>query len=352
MITAHGPPSVLAIDEPSKAGEARRVAQAMAVRLGFSETEAAQVALVATELATNLHKHAGDGTLIVQGLDAGRAVGLEILAIDRGPGMSDVGRCLVDGYSTAGSPGNGLGAIRRLSTLFDIHSTPEAGTAALARFWQPPGPTLHPHPGDALEVGAVSVPMAGEEACGDAWAVVEEPDRGQTLVLVVDGLGHGLPAAEAAREAVATFDAQAHLAPAEIIHVMHEAMRKTRGAAVAIARVDRRRGEVTYAGIGNISGVILAPHAERRTSMVSHNGTVGHAIRKVQEFLYPWDPGALLVMHSDGLATHWQVDRLPGLVARHPSLVAGVLYRGSRRVRDDVTVLVAGEREEWGPLPR
>jgi hypothetical protein len=51
--------------------------------------------------------------------------------------------------------------------------------------------------------------------------------------------------------------------------------------------------------------------------------------------------GFLLVMHSDGLATHWNLDQYPGLVGRRPSLIAGVLYRDFARGRDDVTVVVA-----------
>ena len=75
--------------------------------------------------------------------------------------------------------------------------------------------------------------------------------------------------------------------------------------------------------------------------MVSYNGTVGHEVRKIREFTYLWPKGGLLVMHSDGLGTQWRLDRYPGLIARHPSLIAGVLYRDFNRGRDDVTVLVA-----------
>ena len=170
---------------------------------------AAASAIVVTEAATNLFKHARGGVLVLQGLEAGRSVGLEVLALDRGPGMADVGRCMADGVSTAGSPGNGLGAIARLSSSFDIYSSTETGTAVLARLW---------HGADAKRRGAadwtfgvVSLPVAGEEVCGDAWAVDEQP--GRTLVLVVDGLGHGLAAADAAREAVESFRRHAIAGP-------------------------------------------------------------------------------------------------------------------------------------------
>jgi hypothetical protein len=79
--------------------------------------------------------------------------------------------------------------------------------------------------------------------------------------------------------------------------------------------------------------------------MVSYNGTVGHEVRKIQEFTYQWPQQGLLVMHSDGLKTQWRLDRYPGLMHKHPSLIAGVLYRDFNRGRDDVTVLVAREEE-------
>ena len=334
MITAAGRPVALAIDDATAAGEARRAASALAGRLGFDETERGKVALVATEAATNLHKHARRGVIVLQGLEDGPRGGVDVLALDAGPGMTDVGRCLADGYSTAGSPGTGLGAMARLSASFEIYSLPGDGTAALARLWSSPGAA-------GPQFGAVSLPLAGEEACGDHWAI--EQEGGRTLVLVVDGLGHGPQAAEAAREAVRSFGKTAALGPAEIIRAAHAALRSTRGAALAVARLDVERGEVRYAGVGNIAGVVLGAGEERTTSMVSHNGTVGHTIRKVQEFTYPWSRGSLLIMHSDGLATHWQPGRYAGLAAAHPGLVAGVLYRDHARGRDDVTVVAVRE---------
>jgi anti-sigma regulatory factor (Ser/Thr protein kinase) len=335
MITASGRPIVLAIDEATMAGEARRAASAMAGRLGFDETERGKVAILATEAATNLTKHARGGVIVIQGLEDGDIGGVDILALDRGPGMADVARCLADGFSTAGSPGTGLGAMGRLSASFDIHSLPGIGTATFARLWSESRTERQRASGP--EFGAVSLPMAGEEVCGDHWAIKEV--AGRALLLVVDGLGHGPQAADAAREAVRVFEATASFGPAEIIQAAHTALRSTRGAALAIAQLDRERGEVRYAGVGNIAGSVHGPAEGRSTSMVSHNGTVGHTIRKVQEFTYTWTPGSLLIMHSDGLATQWQLGRYTGLASRHPGIVAGALYRDFKRGRDDVTVV-------------
>lgn len=107
---------------------------------------------------------------------------------------------------------------------------------------------------------------------------------------------------------------------------------------MAIAEINFEQQQVRFAGIGNIVANISSP--TRYHNLVSYNGTVGHEVRKIHEFTYPWYVNGLLTMHSDGLSTQWKLDRYPGLSQKHPSLIAGVLYRDFHRDRDDVTVLV------------
>jgi anti-sigma regulatory factor (Ser/Thr protein kinase) len=326
------------VTETSHVGEARRRGAALAQRLGFDETGAGKAAIVVTEAATNLVKHGTQGELHLRPLERDGVGGLEVLALDRGPGMADLGRCLRDGFSTAGTSGTGLGAIARLSDFFDIHTAPQVGTALLARLW------AWPVPGGEPEVGAAHVAKPGEPVCGDGWAVEHLP--GRVGVLVADGLGHGPIAADAAAQAVRVFRASFTLGPAAALRAMHDALRSTRGAAAAIADLDFAAGTLHYAGVGNISGTVLSGGASR--SAVSHNGTLGHEARKFQEFAYDFPRDATLVMHSDGLTSHWNLDRYPGLLTRHPALLAGVLCRDFKRGRDDVTVVAvregAGER--------
>ncbi len=335
----------LRILESSQAGEARRMALSLASSLGFNETERGKVGIVVTEVANNLVRHATDGQLLLQALEKNNIVGIEILALDKGPGMSNISECLRDGYSTAGTPGNGLGAIARLSTVFDIHSVPSVGTALLSQLWASPNQELPLRSNIDIDIGVVCLPKIGEEVSGDAWAIDRCGDR--TLLLVADGLGHGPLAAEASLEAVRIFRENVCQSPKEIIEAAHAALRSTRGAAMAIAEVNFEKQAVHFAGVGNICASVLSPNQEiglaRSYSMVSHNGTVGHEVRKIQEFVYQWPKGGILIMHSDGLGTQWRLDRYPGLVAKHPSLLAGVLYRDFTRHRDDVTVLVARE---------
>ncbi len=324
----------IAVSEASQAGEARRVATRMAEAIGFDEQARGEVAIVATELATNLARHGRDGRLLIQALDLSGGPTMEILSVDAGPGMTDVPRCLRDGYSTAGTPGNGLGAVRRLSSVFDVHSTAGVGTVVVARLCRP---TSEPAPGPRYEYAAISIPAPHEEVCGDTWRIAERD--GDCAVLVVDGLGHGPLAADAATQAGAVFDESPFEDAEALIGRAHGALSGTRGAALAVAQIDGDGGAgVRYTGVGNISGVLAG--GERTRGLASQNGTVGLQLRKVLSFDYEWPPRGLLVMHSDGISNRWQLDTYPGLAQRHPAIIAGVLWRDFGRGRDDATIVV------------
>jgi anti-sigma regulatory factor (Ser/Thr protein kinase) len=332
------PSLVITVDEPSKAGEARRRASELAAGLGFDDERRGRVALVVTEAVSNLIKHAGGGELVVQGWREGaEGSRLEVLALDRGPGMTDVSRCLTDGYSTVGSLGHGLGAMARMADDFGIYSAPELGTAVWAGFRMEPRPGTSGGP--ILDAGVVSLATPGEDVCGDDWVMLDR--GGRAFLLVVDGLGHGTPAAQAAAAAVEVFRTCASEEPGEIIAAIHATLHATRGAALAIARVNPVQGTVHFAGVGNVAGVILDASTGRSQNMVSLNGTAGLAVRKIQHFEYAWTEESLLILHSDGLGSRWDLDRYPGLSREVPGLLAGVLYRDHRRGRDDVTVAVA-----------
>jgi anti-sigma regulatory factor (Ser/Thr protein kinase) len=316
------------VTDASRVAEVRRAAIASCRNEGLDETLGANAALVATEICTNLLKHAEGGEVFLSALSGRAGPGLELLAVDRGPGIVDVDRCLADGYSSAQSRGTGLGAIARISQEFDIYSEPEKGTVLVAQ--------IRSEASFSCEIGAVLKPISGEEIAGDLWAVSER-DRGPVIILA-DGLGHGLMAARAAAEAISAFRRCSETAPVPILNRVHSSLRGTRGAAVAIASNDRRERTVRYSGLGNIGGVIVQPG--RPVAMVSHNGTAGFQNPRLQEFSYPLEGDALIVMHSDGLASSWNLDSHPGLRRRHPSVMAGVLYREAARQRDDVCVVV------------
>jgi anti-sigma regulatory factor (Ser/Thr protein kinase) len=337
-------PVLWAVDDQSQVGEVRRVATSMAGQLGLDEQDRGRVALVLTEALNNAVKHGGGGEVLLRPIINSRS-GMEALIIDKGPGIADVERALRDGYSTAGTPGTGLGAVARIADTFDIYSVAGAGTALLVRVCAGGAEAARPHavePAPAFEAGTVCLPRAGETACGDAWAIGRS--AGRIVLIVADGLGHGPDASDASMEAIRVFRRSLSLPPADMLAEMHAALRSTRGAAVAVAVLDPKLKEIRYAGVGNIASSIVSVSETR--SMVSHNGTVGHEVRKIQEFRYDWPAGALVIMQSDGLQTHWRLDRYPGLMARDPALIAGVLYRDFTRGRDDVTVLAVRQSNQ------
>jgi anti-sigma regulatory factor (Ser/Thr protein kinase) len=318
-------------DHSSGASAPRQHATKLALGLGFSEARAGQVAIVVSELATNIAKHSHGGHILMHAFGRETDCGIEILAIDRGPGVPV--DAIRDGYSTAGSLGTGLGAIQRQADEFEIYSQPGTGAVMVARLWR----------GDVdrasrLRICGISVPKSGETVCGDAWAYHDDARR--RVFIVVDGLGHGPNAAAAAQAAISVFNDRYTLAPADLIEEIHLALRATRGAAVAVASIDRERDVLRFAGVGNTIASLVVPDQSRH-SLASHNGTAGHAMRHIQEFTYPVRPHAVLVMHSDGLGTQWNPHAYTGLWSRDPALAAGALYRDFTRGRDDSTVFVA-----------
>lgn len=322
------------VTHASHVGEVRRLAARLAAGAGLNESQCGAVAIAATELATNLSRYASAGRVLLQQLTSLAGACVELLAVDGGPGM-DIDRCLTDGYSTGGTSGTGLGAVKRLADTFDAYSRPGSGSVVVARFGNRSGrPSRTP-----FRWGAVSAAAPDEQVCGDAWSVAERDD--ELSVMIADGLGHGPHAAEAANRAVVTFARHAFDGPASFCTTAHHEMAGTRGAAVALAHVTKG-GPARYGGIGNISGAIVANDGTSR-GLISQNGTVGYQIRTALQHDHLWPAGAHLIMHSDGLTSRWVLSNYPGLLRRHPAVIAGVLYRDYLRGRDDATVVVIAD---------
>lgn len=322
------------VNDQSGVAEARRAATELAQGAGFTDTDKGKLALIATELATNLFKHGSGGEILMGTYEDNESQGIEILALDKGAGMSNVAACLEDGYSTAGTAGRGLGAVVRQSHFVDIGSWPGLGTAILARV--APGKPAAEKPPSISTWGGVSLPKTGEDVCGDAWSVSN--NGAVRTLLVADGLGHGPEAAEASVEAVRLFHRYGGHTVPDMIDYIHSGLRSTRGAAVSIARFDPSTKKIVFSGVGNVAGMSIVGGQTKR--MVSMPGTAGFNARKIQAFDYPFEHG-LVILYSDGLASSWTTDRYPNLAALHPSLIAAILYRDFTRHRDDATVLVA-----------
>jgi anti-sigma regulatory factor (Ser/Thr protein kinase) len=325
---------LIELQDASQAGEARRRAVAIAEDLRMAPDICGEIALATTEIATNVIKHAGKGHILVQRFGNNGDRGLRVMGVDKGPGIADIARAFSDGHSTAGSLGKGLGVIQRMSDSFDFYSAPGSGTVISVEFLASKANQLAGK--TTFEIGVVSEPLAGETECGDGWGTRTFADG--MVVLVVDGLGHGILAAEAAREAEQVLAVTNETSPHCILRDIHDALKKTRGAAAAVAWIDLSRRKLQYSGIGNIGASVVSSGSSR--GLASHNGTLGHTMQRIQEFAVPWNDNSILVMHSDGLATRWDLERYPGILNKHPSVIAAVLHRDFSRGRDDVTVVV------------
>ena len=332
------PHQAFAMNDPSQVGEARRHVARLADELAYGEVAAGQLAIIATELGNNLVRHAAGGQLLVGTTGRGDGVAIELLSIDDGPGMQDVERCLSDGYSTSTTPGSGLGAVRRLSSEFDLFSQPGVGTVILSRVRKASGPqpldTTRAAP--VFQFAGVCLAAPCETVSGDGW--IAHLDGQRCALFVADGLGHGPEAAEASDAALAIVERHGLSDPIELIERLHVGLRSTRGAAVALLQVDAAAGSLSFCGAGNVVGRLISGSVDK--SMATQHGTAGLQVRRAQPMRYEWPEHAIIVMHSDGIVSRWSLAEVPGLLRCHPAVIAGWLARRHTRGRDDVTVVV------------
>jgi anti-sigma regulatory factor (Ser/Thr protein kinase) len=319
------------VSEAADVGAVRRAVSGYAGRLRTGPGLADRVGLAATELATNLLHHALPGGWILARPLSPDA--MEILAVDRGPGMADVAGALSGRSARRHGLGCGLSSVAHASSYFDIDTGPGRGTTVLAVVAPgcPSGaPALPPRSWAGVCVGI-------DEACGDGWAVAE--GDGGTTVTVVDGIGHGAYASAAADVAVRTLAED----PADLdvyLSRANAAMRGTRGAVLAVCRLEPARGELRCLSVGNIGGAILHGGAQR--TLIPCRGAVGTAATPPPAKItcYPWLPGATLVLWTDGLGGHIDLAGYAGLLGHDPAVAAAALHREHSTDHDDSTVVV------------
>lgn len=326
------------VDDPTAAGRARRIATGLADRLGFADNRIAEVSIVVTELATNLDRHAEQGTLVIRSIRGTTQAAVEVVAADRGPGIADLASAFEDGRSSAGTLGVGLGAVYRLSDAMTAFSEPGRGTVVTARF--------HTAESDAAELAdddaaGLTRPITGEEVCGDAYAVMRA--KGRLRLMMCDGSGHGPLAASASREAVRVFcERPAEEPPERVVGAIHAALRGSRGGAVAVADLDPGGGRVRFAGLGNVAAAVVT--GGRKHGMVSVPGIAGFQARTIRAFDHALPDGAAVVLHSDGLTERWQPEQWDALFDNTPLVIAAAVLRDAGVRNDDAGVLVGKPR--------
>jgi anti-sigma regulatory factor (Ser/Thr protein kinase) len=322
----------IAVEDASAMASCRSAASAMAAKLGFRTGRADELALAVTEAGSNLHKHAQAGALLLRIAPEPSGPCIELVTIDAGPGFRDISAAMRDGHSTAGTLGIGLGSIRRLADSCDLYSAPGHGTTLVARFWPAPAPRAPVRP--KIDCAGLIRPIGGEHVSGDAYAAVRV---GPTITAVLcDGLGHGPLAARASSAAIDAVLEDPSAEPAALVERVHRRLSPTRGGAVGVVQMTGRAAH--FAGLGNVAAWIVAD--VERNGMLSVPGIAGHQARSIRQFEYSVPDDAVVVLHSDGLTSRWDVRALPALVAHDPLLIAGALLAEAGVHRDDASILV------------
>lgn len=306
--------------------------------IGFSAEQIGKLSIIISELASNLLKFGQQKRefLWKQVFQNGQA-GIEMLALDKGPGISNINHALQDGFSTSGTAGEGLGAVRRLSHFFDVYSQAGQGTVVLSRLFSKNGSL----PVNTASVtAALSVPKPGEELCGDGYHIEFDAEQGIFNILVLDGLGHGPQAHEAAEAALKAYAFQKKESPSRVLQGIHQSIKKTRGGVGMALHYDFKQQEIIYYGVGNISARLVGYDSGK--SFISFNGIVGHIMSpRPGDQLIEWGYGMLLIVHSDGINSRWDLRNYPHIQAHDPLILAACLYRDANRGTDDVTIIVS-----------
>lgn len=318
----------------------RLAAMSLARVHGLDDDAVDRVGVIVAELAANITRYARTGQIILRVVGEHGSGCVEVLALDKGPGIADMARAMREVAPVAESARRdvGIAGIRRLAELFDVYSQPGRGTAIVAHVATRTAAGTSRCAGLVMHqsIGVVSVPLRGESECGDDWSV--DIVAGRVAIMLVDGLGHGPGAAAAALAATTAFPSITTRAPEVMLGSLHTALRPTRGAALSVTVINQMRRVVRFCGVGNVDGRVVSAESSRQ--LMPHSGIVGHTMPRIQAADVPWPADARLVMHSDGISSRWSMDQYPGLLGRHPALLAGVLFRDFGRERDDATVLV------------
>ncbi len=319
--------------------KANRTGRLMAKEEGFNASDRAIIEIAISELATNIIKHAVDGTISIDSILGG----MEIVSEDRGGGMEDVDRALEGGKSSRGF-GIGLSGVKRMMDEIEIASVKDKGTRIVVRKWKvKPSHLMRPKQeytiprGGLMEYGVISIPALGLDFNGDAY-VIKEFGR-KALMAVIDGLGHGENAYTVAQEAADYVQKNyTHDLPS-IIEGCHQALHRTRGVVLGLVRVDLEEFKVRTAGVGNIG---MRAKGKNSVRSLSTAGIVGNTIKKliVQEF--PYARGDTIFLYSDGISDRFDPEAL-NLKEMEPQETAEAIARRYGKDHDDTTILVARE---------
>jgi len=318
--------------------------QASARRMGFSDVRRENMVLIASEMTSNLIKHAGGKGMVQLWEQPGPA--LDILAFDFGPGVSDLTLAQQDGYSTTKTLGKGLGSMQRLSDVFGIYSQLEKdakhgrwhGTAIWTRFLlhKPESRSNKKSPHTAshapFEFGFFSRALNDDRYNGDKIYLQRHEERLRLLHL--DGLGHGEIAqmATSGLDPYLNADNTLNLLAAVDRHLMTT----TRGAVAIASDFDLAQRKIEVLGVGDMSVHIIKHDQLQNLSFAP--GILGREHKTPAITRMGFDKKTTLISASDGIRRSWDAESFPGLFNQHPQLIAYVLGNIMARVTDDQSI--------------
>jgi len=327
--------TILSIGSDADIVLARTKGERLARNIGMEKAQVADVAIAISELASNLLKHrVTEGKIIIREIDKEGNKGIEVVNSDLGPGIADIDQAMTDGYSTAASLGIGLSAVNRLMDEFEIRSNIGEGTLITTRKWVKP--ELPYMPVLELELSVFSRPIPGQRYNGDAYFVKRYEDK--IMFAVIDGLGHGQDAQEAAQAAVDCLENYYRRPFTEIFQLCHQRLKKTRGAAMGLCRISLKERVMTHAGIGNVNTRVYS--LEKAPAPFCINGTLGVAMprMKVDNYLLP--ENSVIIMFSDGISGRFSSDNFPSFLSLKPQRLAKRIMDNYARDNDDATIIV------------
>ncbi|CAC9974323.1 serine/threonine protein kinase [Flavobacterium sp. WLB] len=328
--------STYKIDDRSLIAFIKREIHNLALQLGFTPHRAGETDIIVAELTSNLIKYANGGELLYRAnIEEGQNE-IEIYCLDKGIGFENVSKIMNDGYSSSNTLGHGLGSIKRLSNDFQIYSMKNWGCVQYVKICEKPDFRLSDIQ-KGLYHKAIALNYPGEKVCGDGYHIKNLKKGFQ--IFVGDGLGHGVNAHEAVQLAVKAFKQSVESDPAEILRDIHSKVKKSRGLVATVATVDYSLETWNICGIGNINTRIY-DGLENKT-YTPYNGIIGHNIpRTLNNSVVPYKKHQIIIMHSDGLRTRWNLSDMNSIFKQSPGIIASALLKENIRGTDDATILV------------
>jgi len=313
-------------------------AKELALEIGFAAAASDEIALAVKELASNLIDHTVcGGKITLRLITSLEAPGIEIVSLDDGPGIRDPDQAMIDGFSTkAASLGYGLGSVIRLMDQFDIDPNKEAGTGAriTCRRWRR---GVKEHPVNCpLDIGVATRPHPHCTVNGDAFVTISWANS--VLAGIIDGLGHGPLARDAALAARNFVEGHYDRPLEDVFSGAGNACRGTRGVVMALARFDWTEDRVTFASVGNIEARVW--NGPAKTSFGVRRGILGMGAPKPEITSCVWSTETTMVLHSDGISSHWRWEDFSSLLRSRAGEIAQGMLRRLGKETDDATVIV------------